>query len=62
MTRHQKLRNRIGFLQSIARAQFNPDKPNYISSDAIIDGDDSHFAGTVAKSSILEFNNYLKTL
>ncbi len=62
MTREHKLKNRIGFLQSIARAQFNPEKPNYVSTNDIIDGDDAHFAVTVAKSSVIEFNNYLKTL
>jgi len=62
MTREHKLRHRIGFLQSIARAQFDPTKPNYISMKGIIDGDDVHFAGTVAKSSVVEYNKYLKTL
>lgn len=62
LTREGRLRGRIGYLQFLGRAQFNPEKPNFISTEDIIEGDDSHFAVHIAKSSVIHFNEYLKTL
>lgn len=63
LTRERRLRERIGFLRSIGRAQFNPKKPNFVSIDMIYSsGVDSNFCTTVARASVQEFNNYLKSL
>jgi len=62
MTSVTKMRERVGFLQLLGRAQFDPEKPNFVSADNLINGDDGHFAVQVAKHSVVEFNEYLKTL
>jgi mTERF domain-containing protein len=56
------LGERVGFLQKLGRAQFNPEKPNFVSADNLIEGDDADFVVRIAKSSVVEFNEYLKTL
>lgn len=56
------MKHRIGFLEHIGKAQFDPEKPNYVSFGMIYEGDDSTFAIKVAKSSVLEFNEYMKCL
>jgi mTERF domain-containing protein len=60
--RESRLKNRIGFLKKIGKAQFDPEKPNYVSFKMMYAGDDSEFATKVAKSSVLEYNNYMKSL
>ncbi|XP_021948918.2 transcription termination factor 3, mitochondrial [Folsomia candida] len=62
LVRESRLKHRIGFLEHIGKAQFDPEKPNYVSFGMIYEGDDSTFAIKVAKSSVLEFNEYMKCL
>ncbi|XP_066157049.1 transcription termination factor 3, mitochondrial [Euwallacea fornicatus] len=60
--RATRLKQRHQFLVKLRRDQFNPRKPNYISLDSMVKGTDMHFAIEVAKSTIEEFNLFLKTL
>ncbi|XP_066250322.1 transcription termination factor 3, mitochondrial [Euwallacea similis] len=60
--RATRLKQRHQFLVKLRRDQFNPRKPNYISLSTMIKGTDVHFAVEVAKSTIEEFNLFLKTL
>ncbi|ODN01526.1 Transcription termination factor 3, mitochondrial [Orchesella cincta] len=62
LTRERRLKERIGFLRKLGRAQFSPEKPNYISAEMLCTGTDADFATDVAKVGVVEFNNYLKTL
>ncbi|CAL8143846.1 unnamed protein product [Orchesella dallaii] len=62
LTRERRLRERIGFLREVGRAQFSPKQPNYISSEMLVTGTDAEFATDVAKVGVIEYNNYLKTL
>lgn len=60
--RDRKLKQRHEFLVKLKRDQFDPTKPNYISLLDLVKGSDVHFATEVAKSTINEFNLFLKTL
>jgi len=62
LVRESRLKNRIGFLKHIGKAQFDPEKPNYVSFKMVYSGEDSEFATKIAKCSVLEFNNYMKSL
>ncbi|XP_068239939.1 transcription termination factor 3, mitochondrial [Palaemon carinicauda] len=57
-----KIKQRHKYLKLIGRDQFDPSKPNYISPDSFVAGDDIAFCTNVAKSPVIEFNNFLKTL
>lgn len=50
------------FLESLGRAQYNPLLPGYVSLDAFIKTTDVEFCTDIAKSSVLSFNLFLKTL
>ena len=57
-----KTQNRHTFLKCLGRAQYDPKKPNYITSKALCVGEDDEFCKNVAKTSIETYNLYLKTL
>lgn len=58
----QKLISRHRFLLYLDRAQFDPTKENYISLDAFVDPGDEAWCVGVAKASVLEYNQFMKTL
>lgn len=59
---HITVGERHKFLISLGRAQYNPSLPNYVSPEALAQGEDKHFAEVVARSSVGLFNQFLKTL
>ena len=61
-SREFRIKQRHLFLQKIHKAQYDPEKPNYISLKDLVTGDDLHFATEVAKSSLATFNLFLKTM
>jgi len=62
LCRVAKLQPRIMFLQKLDRLQLDPGKPNFTPMKNIYTGLDAQFATSVAKSSVIEFNEFLKTL
>ena len=56
------VRQRHQFLRFVKRDQYDPKMPNYVSPLDLISGTDAHFAERVAKSNVLEFNDFCKTL
>merc|ERR1712071_485090 len=60
--REFRLRQRHQFLRHLERDQYNPKLPNYVSPLHIISSSDSHFAFHVAKSSLLHFTDFCKTV
>ncbi|OQR79600.1 mTERF domain-containing protein 1 [Tropilaelaps mercedesae] len=58
--REQRLKDRLGFLQHLHRAQFNPKLPGYVSPLDIAATSDERFLNSVAKSTTEEFETYLK--
>ena len=61
-SREFRIKQRHEFLQYLNRAQYNPQLENYINPLEIIRGTDSHFAVSVAKSSIAEFKDFCKIM
>ncbi|XP_070550347.1 transcription termination factor 3, mitochondrial-like [Ptychodera flava] len=57
-----RIKERHQYLVKLERAQYDPTKPGYISLEALFKQPDEVFCKDVAKTSILEFNNFLKTL
>jgi len=55
-------RARRDFLQSFGKDQYSPDLPNYINPGMLALVEDKEFAEHVARSSILHFNTFLKTI
>jgi len=53
-------RPRHEFLMSIGRAQYDPKLPNYVSPEALTDGEDLEFCQKVAKCSYRLYNQFLK--
>jgi len=62
LVRESRLKNRMGFLQYLGKAQYDSEKPNYVTFKMIYSGEDAEFATKVAKSSVLEYNMYMKSL
>lgn len=62
MSRDFRLTQRHEFLKSLGRNQYDPTQPNYVSPVVIAAGDDVAFCTNVAKASIIDFNNFIKTL
>ncbi|KAF6214205.1 hypothetical protein GE061_008944 [Apolygus lucorum] len=60
--RESKIRERHSFLKSIGKAQYDPKTPGYVSLKALMSGSDLDFCKDVAKSSILIYNKFLKTM
>lgn len=57
-----KIKERHGYLKSIGRAQYDPHLDLYVSLGAIAASNDEEFATNVAKTSLEEYENYLRTL
>lgn len=60
--RESRLKQRHLFLEKIGKAQYDPNKPNYVSLTSLISGTDGVFCSEVAKSSVDIFNMFLKSL
>ncbi len=50
------------FLQSIGRAQYDPNEPGYVSLKKLVTLPDEAFCQEIAKTTIDEYNSFLKTL
>ena len=61
-SRQFRTEQRHRFLEKLGKAQYNPKKDLYISPKTLVDGPDDHFVINVAKSDILSYNAFLKTL
>ncbi|CAH2104734.1 unnamed protein product [Euphydryas editha] len=62
LCRNFKVKQRHMFLESLGRAQYDPNKENYIPLKALIEKTDSEFCKIYAKCNIHDFNTFLKTL
>lgn len=60
--RRHKIKPRHLFLKFIGRAQYNPLLPGYVSLSKLVHGGDSEFCENVAKTSVITYNEFLKTL
>ncbi|XP_077989839.1 transcription termination factor 3, mitochondrial-like [Glandiceps talaboti] len=58
----QKFKERHKYLVKLGRAQYDVSKPGYVSLERMIIVPDEIFCEEIAKSSIVDFNNFLKTL
>ncbi|XP_074056439.1 transcription termination factor 3, mitochondrial isoform X2 [Macrotis lagotis] len=57
-----KIKERHLFLTFLGKAQYDPQKPNYISLDRLVSIPDEVFCKEVAKASLQDFETFLKTL
>jgi mTERF domain-containing protein len=57
-----QLRTRYSFLKRLKCNQFDPTKPNFVSLRDICSTDDEFFCKKIAKSSLEEFEKFLKTI
>lgn len=57
-----RLHQRHRFLLKVDRAQYDPTKENYVSLKTLIQPTDEDFCVDVAKASVIEFYNFLKTI
>ncbi|XP_020824521.1 transcription termination factor 3, mitochondrial [Phascolarctos cinereus] len=57
-----KIKERHSFLTYLGRAQYDPQKPNYISLDKLVSVPDEVFCKEIAKASLQDFEIFLKTL
>jgi mTERF domain-containing protein len=57
-----RLKQRHMFLELLGRAQYNPTLEGYVSPKVIVSGPDSEFCKTIAKSSVEDFNIFLKSI
>ncbi|XP_050360890.1 transcription termination factor 3, mitochondrial [Nymphalis io] len=62
LCRNFKVKQRHMFLENLGRAQYNPNKENYIPLKALIENTDSEFCKNYAKCNVDDFNLFLKTL
>ncbi|XP_059048902.1 transcription termination factor 3, mitochondrial [Achroia grisella] len=62
LCRNFKLKQRHLFLEKLGRAQYNPNKENYVPIIALAEGTDLEFCNKYAKTNISDFNIFLKTL
>ncbi|XP_003782511.1 transcription termination factor 3, mitochondrial isoform X1 [Otolemur garnettii] len=61
-TRLFKVKERHLFLTYLGRAQYDPEKPNYISLDKLVSIPDEIFCEELANASVQDFEKFLKTL
>ena len=61
-SREYRIKQRHKYLKSLGRAQYDSKKPNYVSPEALVAGTDVDFCYHLAKSSIQNYNDFLKTL
>ncbi|NWQ62920.1 MTEF3 factor, partial [Neopipo cinnamomea] len=57
-----RIRERHMFLEFLGRAQYDPAQPSYICLDQLVSLPDEVFCKEIAKASIQDFENFLKTL
>ncbi|XP_051826848.1 transcription termination factor 3, mitochondrial [Antechinus flavipes] len=57
-----KIKERHSFLNYLGRAQYDPQKPNYISLDKLVSLPDEVFCKEIAKASLEDFEMFLKTV
>uniref|UniRef100_F6QV92 Transcription termination factor 3, mitochondrial n=1 Tax=Monodelphis domestica TaxID=13616 RepID=F6QV92_MONDO len=57
-----RVKERNSFLTYLGRAQYDPQKPNYISLDKLVSIPDEEFCKEIAKASLQDFEMFLKTL
>lgn len=60
--RKSRLDARHKFLVHLKKAQYDPSKPLYVSPKNIVSGTDSEFCANIANTTILTYNDFLKTL
>jgi mTERF domain-containing protein len=56
------LKTRYAYLKHLDRLQFDPTKPNYVSLKMMVEHDDREFCQRVAKTSVDDFNKFLRTI
>lgn len=56
------LEQRHRFLLKVDRAQYNPTKENYVSLQSLVTTSDEDFCVDVAKASLTEYYEFLKTI
>lgn len=61
LIRGHKLKERHEYLVFLNRAQYDPKKPNFISLEDIAATTDKVFCEKCAKTSVEQFNEFLKT-
>ncbi|XP_053571202.1 transcription termination factor 3, mitochondrial [Bombina bombina] len=61
-TKLMRLKERHLFLTFLGRAAYDPTLPNYVSLEKLSSMPDDVFCGEVAKATVLEFDQFLKTL
>lgn len=60
-TRKLIIQQRHMFLSQLGRVQYDPEKPRYISLKELVACADGEFCLKIAKTSVNEFNDFLKT-
>ena len=61
-TRLHLLQQRHTYLTSLARAQYDPERENYVSLKALVGSTEREFCERLAKTSVAQFHDFLKTL
>ncbi|XP_059103683.1 transcription termination factor 3, mitochondrial [Peromyscus eremicus] len=61
-TRVFKIKERHLFLTYLGKVQYDPAKPNYVSLDKFVSVPDEVFCKEIAKTSVKDFEKFLKTL
>jgi mTERF domain-containing protein, mitochondrial len=61
-TRLWRIKQRHEFLKFLGRANYDCQKDLFVSPNKIIEGPDLDFVLNVAKSSLVDYNNFLKTM
>lgn len=62
LKRRFAVKQRHLYLKALNRAQYDPKKEGYVSLKAIVSGSDADFCAETAKTSLKQFNDFLKTL
>ena len=57
-----RIKQRHMFLQTLGRAQYDPKLEGYVSPQRLVEGTDTEFSQSVAKSSVEAFNIFLKSV
>ncbi|XP_071948453.1 transcription termination factor 3, mitochondrial-like [Antedon mediterranea] len=61
-TRLLNVKERDQYLRNLGLAQYDPKMPGYISLQKLVEGSDELFCQEIAKSSVEDFNAFLKTI
>nr|XP_027209981.1 transcription termination factor 3, mitochondrial-like [Penaeus vannamei] len=61
-SREFRIKQRHQYLKTLGRAQYDPQKPNYVSPASLVEGSDLKFCSDIAKSTVHDYNLFLKTL